>query len=313
MSYAPLNYENINLIEGGFTPSTVKVNSRAFDFWSRALFQRACSVIDFKLPEDWDGDIRDFFYYCMFRYGHVAVFNYEKFGLSFQPCSLSGIDFYYRPTTATISNQAMKSSDSVFTIGDTCEILKLCPDYSGIWDIIEYYAEKLALLDTSLNTAIINSKFAFILGAKNKAAGEALKKILDLINSGEPAVIADRQLKNDPNDKDNPFQFLDLGITKERYIVPLLLTDFTTILHNFDTEVGIPTLPIEKKERMITDEANMRSVDAVSRSKIWENTFNSSAKIVNKHFNCNISAELENEPDEKEGEAYVKTDNARNV
>ena len=43
---------------------------------------------------------------------------------------------------------------------------------------------------------------------------------------------------------------------------------------------------------MIIDEANMRSNDAVSRSTIWLDTFNSSAKEVNELFGLNISAEL---------------------
>ena len=67
------------------------------------------------------------------------------------------------------------------------------------------------------------------------------------------------------------------------------LEDFRTILHNFDTEIGIPTLPVEKKERMITDEANSLRVDAISRSEVWLNTFNESAFAVNKRFNLNIT------------------------
>ena len=58
--YRPFNFPELNLIEGSYTPSCVKAkNNAAFSYWERALFQRACSVIDFELPEDWNGSIRD--------------------------------------------------------------------------------------------------------------------------------------------------------------------------------------------------------------------------------------------------------------
>ena len=35
---------------------------------------------------------------------------------------------------------------------------------------------------------------------------------------------------------------------------------------------------------MVTDEANMRMIDGVSRSAVWKATLESSLEIVNKHF-----------------------------
>lgn len=291
-NYIPLNYEQLNLIQGGYTPSCIKpYNNKAFMFWERALFQRACSVIDFKLPEDWNGSIRDLFYFIMFKMGFAVIFNDEDLGKVFTWGSLSGFDFWYRPTNAIIANPALKRSLDL-KIGEDCAIVKLTPDYMGVWDIISYFAEKLALLDNAVNISLINNKYAFMLGAKNKAAGEALKKMLDKINEGQPAVIFDQKLANDPNDKTEPWQFWDRGNLKEKYLTSDQLRDFQTILNNFDCEIGIPTLPEAKKERMITDEANMRSNDAVSRSTIWLDTFNSSAKEANKLFGLNISAAL---------------------
>lgn len=292
MHYIPLNYDRINLIAGSYTPSCVKSRDNlTFGFWERALFQRALSVIKFNLPENWTGSVKDLFDYCLFSQGRVAVFNSESYGLTFQPCDLKGIDWYYRPTNAIICNPAISNSLDL-VIGKDCEILKLTPDFRGIWDIIEYTAEKLSTLDNAINMSLINNKFAFMLAAKNKGAAEALKKMLDKINSGEPAVIFDRRVANDPNTKDEPWQFWNRGNLKETYLTTEQLADFRTILHNFDTEIGIPTLPIEKKERMIDAEANALETDAISRSTVWVNTFNESADNVNKLFGTSISASL---------------------
>ena len=291
MSYFPLNYDRLNLIEGTYRPSCVKAyNNYSFNFWERALFQRALSVLKIELPEEWNGSIRDLFNWLLYMGGYVVVFNDSKFGgVVFQYGALSGIDFWYRPTTALISNHAFWRSKRL-KIGEQCEILKLTPDYMGISDIITYYAEKLAILDNAINMSLINNKYAFMLGAKNKAAGEALKKMLDKINSGEPAVIYDKQLKNDPTDKSEPWQFWERGNLKESYLTTEQLADFRTIMNNFDSEIGITTLPVEKKERMITDEARSNMIDSVSRSEIWLETFNESAIAVNKMFGTNIKA-----------------------
>ena len=178
--YTPLNYEQINMIEGHLQPSMLKYcNSVTYAYWQRSLFQRAISTIDFKgLPDTWEGSVRDFFYWCLFSYGHLGVFNTDEFGLSFQPGSFYGIDFYYQPTDYIVTNPKLQQT---FKIHEDCEIIKLTPDYRGIWDIISYYAMLLSALDSGINMSIINNKFAYLMGAKNKSAAETLKKIFDKI------------------------------------------------------------------------------------------------------------------------------------
>ena len=278
MRYLPLNYNQINAAAGTYNPSMVKsYNNRTFGYWERSLFQRACSVMDFDLPDEWNGSIRDFFHFCLFRYGFVAISKNDEYGYFFQPCSLNGFNFYYQPVEAIISNPKMEAR---FTIGKECELLKLTPDYMGIWDIICYYAEKLSVLDNAINMSLINNKFAFLLGARNKAAGEALKKMLDKVNKGEPAVIYDMKLLNDPTDKDVPFQEWRRDNLKDSYLTTDQLKDFQTILNNFDTEVGIPTIPYEKKERMVTTEAESRIIDSTSRSLVWYETLTASINAI---------------------------------
>lgn len=283
MNYIPMNYHNINVGAGTYSPSAVKsYNNMTFGYWVRALFQRAQSILDFDLPDTWQGNVKDFFLYCLFKYGYVAVFESEDFGFCFQPCGLSGYNFYYQPTQAIVSNPKL---NKVFVIGESCEILKLTPDYMGIWDILEYYADRFSTLDNAINMSLINCKTPYILGAKNKTSASALKKILDKVNKGEPAIVFDEKLMNDPNTKDTPFQLLELlRNPKEAYLTTDQLTDFQTILNNFDNEIGIPTLPYQKKERMISDEATMRMYDGCARSLTWFNTLNASIENIKKLY-----------------------------
>lgn len=288
--YSPLNYEQINVVNGSYSPSMVKsYNNATFEFWQRSLFQRATSVLKFSLPESWQGNVRDFFLYCLFKYGYVAVSNNAQFGTFFQPCSLAGYDFYYQPTRALIANPLYNAD---LKIHEECELIKLTPDYFGVFDIINFYAEKLATLDNAINMSLINNKFSWLVAAKNKAAAEALKKLFDKINSGEPAVFFDKALTNDGATKSEPWQFLERKNLKESYLTTMQLQDLQTILNNFDCEIGIPTIPYQKAERMVTSEAESRTIDATSRSIIWLETLESSIKLVNSKYDLNIKVEL---------------------
>ena len=285
MSYIPLNYHNINVGAGTYSPSPVKAyNNRTFAYWIRALFQRATSVIEFDLPEDWRGSVKDFFLYCLYRFGYVVIFDYDVYGTIFQPCNLSGYNFYYQPTNAIIANPRFEKSLDL-EIGKDCELLKLTPDYVGIWDVLEYYAERFSTLDNAISMSLVNCKTPYILGAKNKTASSALKKIMDLVNKGEPAVVFDEKLMNDPNSKDTPFQLLELlHDPKSAYLTTDQLADFRTILDNFDAEIGIPCLPYQKKERLVSDEATMRTYDGSARSLTWFNTLTASIDQIKKLY-----------------------------
>lgn len=308
--YIPFNNAQINIVEGTYTPSTNKnFNNQAFDFWIRALFQRACSTLIIDLPKEWSKDGRkDLFYYILFRNGYLSVFNHEKYGTVFQPCTLYGFDLYYQPTNAIITNPALPTSLDL-EIGSECEIIKLCPDYKSIWDIIQYYAEKLALCDSAINMALINSKLAYIFGGKNKASGQCLKKIVDKINKGEPTVVFDMKVTAGTDDSDeSPWHEFSRNV-KESYITSDLLQDFQTILNAFDCEIGIPTVPYQKKERMVTSEAESKQLDATSRATVWYETLKTCIETVNEKFNLDISVELRFDYDGGENNVTSNNDN----
>lgn len=308
MSYAPFNYDQITEANGHYHPNMIKFyNNQAYEFWQRSLFQRACSVIELTVPDEWRGKVKDFLYFCLFKRGFVVVSQNDKYGYFFQPCNVSGRDFYYQPTKAIVANPQFEAT--IF-LGKQGDLLKLTPDYMGIWDIISYYAEKLAVMDPAINLSIINNKFAWFLATKNKPSAEAFKKAFDNINHGEPMAVLDKKLINDPTDKDEPWQLLDFGNLKERYITDKQLQDFMTILNQFDAEIGIPTVPYQKKERMVTSEAESREIDSTSRAQIWLNTLNESIFEIKRVLpEIKLSATLRYNPETKGGSEDGK-DNA---
>ena len=313
--YLPLNYEQLNVIESTYFPNTVKpYNNMVFDFWTRSLFQRACSTLEIGVPEIWKKHL-NLMYWVLFCRGYVGMGEMAELGKWFNPVTVSGFSFYYEPVTAILTNPALPEREGrKLTIGKDVEILKLTPDWMGIFDVIFYYAEKLASMDCAINTAIINTKFSYIVAGKNKAAAETLKKIFDKISRGEPAVFFDGKLANDPTSKDEPWQALFRDSLKNNYIITDLLRDFQTILNNFDCEVGIPTIPYEKKERMVTSEAESRQIDATSRSVIWYDELSRTMEICNKFMGFTGSDKLtvKLRYEQKEGEEDVVSENNTN-
>lgn len=294
----PFSWEEINSLAGRYTPSPLKpYNNATFAYWKRALMDRASYVLEFNLPPEWSNDLRGLFVRWLFTVGFLGIFDDPDRGLVFQLGNLYGYDYYYRPTNMVFANPYDKTTKDL-VIGKEVALIKLSPDYMGIGDIIDFYARKLSDLSLSIDMSIINTRFAKILGARNKASAEALKKVLDKINQGEPAVITDIKLLDDRTDKASPFQEFGIEHLRNNYITDMQLQDMNTILNQFCVDIGIPSLPYDKKERLVTDEANIKKDESNARATVWVETINDCFNEANRMFGTNMSVRLRNKQEE---------------
>lgn len=294
----------IDLLDGMHIPSTYfKDKSIAYRYWFRSLIHKIDSSIIFKnLPEGWSND---FFMFCLWCKGYVLVFKtdrkdlqrFGKDGIVFNPCTLGGYDFYYQPTFAIVANPHMpiKFSYRFDLDKDNAALLKLTPDFLGVLDIIDYYASKLAELSKGIDMSIINSKFGLIASASNEAQAATLKSVMDELQKGNPLVVYKDQLNESDEviPRKEPFEIW-IQELKKNYILTEQLADMQTILNSFYTEIGLP-VAIEKKERMITSEADFASAQSQARIACWVETLRESLEIINKKFNINIEVEYARE------------------
>lgn len=273
---APYDFVDISTTNQYADPSMLKAPSVVYDYWFRALFQRATSVFDVTVPETWDGSSKDLLMYLLMGVGFFGIIDTPKYGYVFQPCSLGAKrDIKYQPKSIIINNPYDNSLDGEYIIGENCGVIKICPDWRGIFDIISFYAVRLANLSVAINTSILNTKQPHIYAARNKAGAEALKKLEDRVNSGTTLVVIDKVLTTDPNTKEDAIFDLSPDSLKNNFITDLLLENEETIIKEFDQEIGIPTVS-EKKERMVTSEAETKVVDSTCRSMVWLDCINSS-------------------------------------
>ena len=287
-----LNYYQINNILGSVNvPSAVNLNRNAnARYFSRYLLEKAISVFKWELPETWD---KDYFLYVLYLMGYVGVIDTEEYGVIPQFGTISGFNLYYAPRNLLVSNPLLPSKS--YVIHEDCEIIKLQGNYSGIYDLITYYAGKMALFSESIDMNLINSKSSKVFFAQNKAAAENMKKIYDQIASGSPAVVTDKNLL-DENGKFT-WEWFSENL-KQSYITSDLLVDLRKIENQFCTDLGIPNTNTDKRERMSTDEVNANNTETSTRAELWLERLKECCKKVNSMYGLNLSVEWRVKPND---------------
>lgn len=256
---APVHYDYNNAYNSLISPSTMHVTNTGLQwYFRRYLLQKAIAVFKWKLPEKW---AKNYFLYVLYCWGYIAVVNTNKFGVICQGCSLSGYDIFYQPTRATISNPLLRGILNP-KIDVQCTLIRLQPDYGGIMDKINFYADIMALSAETIGTDLFNSKLAYVFAAANKSAAESFKKMYDQIASGEPATVIDKNLYNEDG---SPNWMMFNQNLKDSYIVSDIMEDLRKWELKFCSDLGIPNSNEEKKERLIVDEVNSNNVEV----KLW--------------------------------------------
>lgn len=283
----PAAYDYINIYNSVQQPSTVHCkNANLTWYFKRYLLQKIISVFEFKdLPETWS---KDYFLYVLFINGYVAIINTDKFGVIPQHCSLQGYDVFYRPTNAVIANPLLRGLLQP-RIGEECELIRMQPDYCGCWDIVEVYADMLALALEGLGVNLVNSKFAYIFGAEDKAAAESFKKLYDNIQKGDPAVFTGKELFNEQGELG--IQLLTQNL-QQNYIAGDILDDMAKIDSRFNTDIGIPNVNIAKASGVSQSEVDSNNIDTRSKCELWLETMRDGVEKVNNMFDLNISVAL---------------------
>lgn len=283
----PVLYDQKNLYNAQINPSTVHASNTALSaFFQRYLMLKLFSRYDFTLPEEWD---YDYFRYVLFTIGFIGVMQTDKYGVICQHGTASGYNVYYRPSRLLVSNPALRRTYDL-RIGEDCEIIKLSPDWRGAYDLIQLYADQMAVCMESFGVNAINSKFAFVFAADNKNMAETMKKMFDQIGSGNPAAFVwDKQLFDEEG---NPRWQLFVNNLKQNYVGNDLLQSLTTIEHKFNTLIGFNNANTDKKERLNSDEVNANNEEVRSLSSLWLEEMTESMKKVNDMFGLNLSVKL---------------------
>lgn len=275
----PFYYDHMNLYNTNFAPSTIHANdTQLAKFFEKYLLERAMSVYEWDLPDSYN---RYYFKYVLFTFGFIALFNDAKYGQVCQQCTLKGYDLYYYPREVIITNPAWENAKEL-RIDKDCILLNLKGDFTGVLDLVQFYADQLAVLYESFGVNAMQAKNTDIYGCADKKSAEELKKTTDLVLSGKPAVFVSKDLFGE----DGTLLVQQFKQAKD-FFGDTLLDCVRVILNNFDAEIGIPTAP-EKKERLISNEVNSKSYEAMTRSEMWLEDLKKECEKARKLLGINI-------------------------
>lgn len=282
----PIKYDLENIIQSSFNPSEIHAtNTKLAYFFRKYLLEKIYSCIDIKnVRDEWD---INYMMYSLLCFGKICFLETDEFGIIPQHCNVGGYNVFYQPAYANVRNPLLSINRPLY-IGKECEVVKLQPNWSGVMDIVCYYADMLSLCAENVGLNIINSKLAYVFTAQNKSSAEAFKRMFDKIASGSPIVVQDKKLL-DENSKRTWDTFANN--LSNNYIADKIINDMTTWENKFNTEIGIPNANTQKRERLITNEVDANNVDTTSKILLWVDTINRDFKKVNKMFNLDLYAE----------------------
>lgn len=259
----PYTYPFINAVNSVVSPSTVHVKNTALArFFKRYLLQEAMSVFEWKLPDYWS---TTYFLYVLYIWGYIGIVNTDKFGIIPQHGTVGGYNVFYMPSFMIITNPLLRPTDNL-EIGTDVALIKLQPDYFGLFDIVDYYGDLMALAAEAAGGNLLNSKLSWIFAADSKIQAESYKALYDKVASGEPAAFADKSLFDDEGHLRAELFNTEVG---NNFIADKLLDTLHAIRCRFLTDIGIPNSNTDKKERLIVDEVNSNNFETRSKCSLW--------------------------------------------
>lgn len=280
---SPYDFNEINMYNSVVSPSTVHVkNTGLSKFFKRYLLQEAMAVFDFTLPETWD---KNYFLYVLYTIGYIAVIRTSKYGVIPQHGMLGGYNVMYQPYYIVISNPLFDRSYEL-TLGVQTEVIKLQPDYCGLYDLVDYYGDLMALCAETAAGNVLNSKLSYVFAAANKAQAESLKKLYDNIASGEPAQFIDKNMKDDGGEL--PVMMLQQNVGNN-FIADRVLDTMRTIRNQFLTDIGVPNVNINKASGVSAEEVNANNLEVKAKVSIWFDSIREGMDKVRRMFDLSES------------------------
>ena len=282
----PINYRCNNLATATHQPAGVHTRYNVTErFYARYLMKRAISAIKFNLPKEW---AKNYVEYTLFARGFGAVLEIPRYGVIFQGGNLYGRNVYYQPTRFITANPLFETPSMGWVIHKQCVVVQLQPDYSGLVDVVETYASRLALAYEAWQMNTQNSKLAYVIGAGGTAQAKTFEALFDKIQSGVPAVAAGNGIFG----KDGkPLWSTFSNDLKQNYVAPIVSQDMRSIMNEFDSFVGIPSNPESgKKERQIVDEVNANNIETDTLLDLFVETLNAGFDEANEMFGLSLKA-----------------------
>ena len=285
----PGMFESImEAIQEAFGQKPTKVdaqNAQRTFFYRKQLLNILKGLFRITCPDEWSKD------YMLDLLLLNGVFSMQDTSMGVVPlrCQPFGVNVFERPTDVNIANPVLGTFTKKINVD--CVLIYLYDDryFRSFNELLDIYSAKLALCDSSIDVNLINSKVAYIIDCADKKQADEAKLIYDKLSRGEPAVFyTDSAMLN--GDKKLTLSKTDV---KNSYVADLIQNEKRSIMNEFLTAIGVNNVATEKKERLVTDEANANNEELfVDMNYVYEN-IKRQVSLANKMFpDINFNIEI---------------------
>ena len=232
--------------------------------------------------------------------GQCFFYDHPHLGFICLPCSNgNSLNVYGEPTVVMITGHGFAEQRH---IDEGVRIINN-PRVVSTDTTLHYYCKKLAQIDSTINTNLIQQKVPFIF-ATTKENELTIKNLYGKMYSGEPAIFIDQSLLN---------QSGELNIQSVSCEAPYIIDKLQQ--HRFEIEkelltfLGINTT-IEKKERLLVDETNANNEQISLNIEIGLRERERACQEINERYGLNIGVYAKDIPTlggEVDGELYTGT------
>lgn len=280
--------------DNGFWESAL-FNTSEFNIYLKRLSEMAISMFEWvNLPETVD---ERFLELTLFGEGKVVFFNDADIGyLALQMADDGQLDVYRIPTrrraiSCTNYTKQLDNTDSVIIYNNvmhTASYFEMLP-----------YARRLTELDRIIDVNVKAQKTPIAILATEKQR-LAMLNLYKQYDGNEPFIFGDKNL--DLND-------ITSITTGAPYIGKDLYELKTQIWNEALTTLGIVNVSIQKRERMVVDEAIQTQGSVVASRYSRLNARKQACKQINQMFGLNVDCRFrETEPHYKQEEFFEETD-----
>lgn len=256
---------------------TEYMNNASFRIWQNRLKAILLNLFEWLgLPE---GIEEEYIEEALYENGKALFFEDKNVGLMCLPAYPGrGINVYKRP----VRFRAVGFNYSKEYDADECVLIKNDKQMTSLSEIVDYFAYRLTEVDRTADVNVKAVKTPYILSCNDRNV-LTLKAIFNKIDSNEPAIFTD---------KDIDLESIKVLETHTDFLGADLSDYQKSIMNDFLTFFGINNTATEKKERLITSEANSNNQLISNFADVMLSTRQKAAEEINAMFGLNVSVDF---------------------
>ena len=268
-------------------------------YWFSMLWNRVMSLYEWK-GKDFEGKDAtlnaDYLEYTLMTQGEACFIKDKKGLLRGLRCSRIGLDPYNFPITLLATNPVLGNLQG--KVNKDCVWIRNNKFATPTIETIKYYATQLAKVQISLNVSLSNNRMTKVFQAESDEQAQAIRKMVDDIDSGKLAVIQKPDIFSQiMGGADNSGSGIPVYSTPSEYLADKYLENMREILNDFYTTFGVNSSGANmiKHERNLSSEVNSNNQQIMINRVYWLEPRQKAAELASELFGTEITVDLREE------------------